>query len=177
MGEFDLKKYLAEGKLLKENSDLESYYPEWAAGEVRVGNDNVIDNGGVNANLEDLPGETLETFKSYVEAVIELNADSKELREDIASAISAIIFDGGDYESYEFDVLTKDQFKKIKTLQYGEDSIIEGNKLLKENSGVDGVIEILQEYVIDKLGADEAYIPEYDIPAIAEEIAIQFKLA
>ena len=97
MDKFNLKKYLAEGKLLKENSDLESYYPEWAAGEVRVGNDNVIDNGGVNANLEDLPGETLETFKSYVEAVIELNADSKELREDIASAISAIIFDGGDY--------------------------------------------------------------------------------
>jgi hypothetical protein len=49
------------------------------------------------------------------------------------------------------------------------------SKLLKENSGVEGVIEILQKYVIDKLGADEPYIAEDNIPQIAEEIALLFK--
>ena len=74
----------------------------------------------------------------------------------------------------------EEKFKEIiKLIESKQNEKAENilNKLLKENSGVYGVIEILQEYVIDKLGADEAYIPEYDIPAIAEEIAIQFKLA
>lgn len=49
------------------------------------------------------------------------------------------------------------------------------SKLLKENSGVDDVIEILQKYVTDKLGADEPYIAEDNIPQIAEEIAMLFE--
>ena len=49
--------------------------------------------------------------------------------------------------------------------------IAEG-KLLKENTNVSWVTEILQEYVIDTLGADEPYIAEDSIPQIAEEIAM-----
>ena len=47
-------------------------------------------------------------------------------------------------------------------------------KLLKEeiDEDVADMIELLQKYVVDKLGADEPYIPEDDIPSIAEEIAL-----
>ena len=48
MKDFDLKKYLAENRLLKEDN-LRDYWSEWAAGEVKVGNDDVIDAGGVDA--------------------------------------------------------------------------------------------------------------------------------
>jgi len=115
MDNFDLKKYLAEGRLLKEDN-LKDYWPEWAAGEVKVGNENVIDAGGVDADFENVPNETMNTFKDYVKAVKALNADSKELRNDIAGAVSMIIFSGGDFEDYEFDVLTSDQFAKIQDI-------------------------------------------------------------
>jgi hypothetical protein len=107
----DLPK-LDEGKLLKEDN-LKDYWSEWAAGEVKVGNDDVIDAGGVDADFKDVPDEAMDTFKRYVKAVKTLNADSKELRDDIAGAISAILYDGGGFEDYEFDVLTSDQFDKI----------------------------------------------------------------
>ena len=45
-----------------------------------------------------------------------LNADSKELRNDIAGAVSVINFSGGDFLDYEFDVLTAGQFSKIKDI-------------------------------------------------------------
>tara|TARA_R100001198_G_C5033715_1_gene98028 strand:- start:238 stop:486 length:249 start_codon:yes stop_codon:yes gene_type:complete len=47
-------------------------------------------------------------------------------------------------------------------------------KLLKEeiDEDVADMIELLQKYVMDKLGADEPYIPEDAIPSIAEEIAL-----
>tara|TARA_R100000908_G_C3751130_1_gene145718 strand:+ start:1788 stop:2033 length:246 start_codon:yes stop_codon:yes gene_type:complete len=54
--------------------------------------------------------------------------------------------------------------KTIKELNEGKKSNF------KED--VADMIELLQKYVMDKLGADEAYIPEDDIPAIAEEIAL-----
>ena len=113
MDNFDLKKYLAESKLLKEDN-LKDYWSEWAAGEVKVGNDDVIDAGGVDADFKDVPDDTMDTFKRYVKAVKTLNASSKELRDDIAGAISGIFYDGGGFEDYEFDVLTSDQFDKIK---------------------------------------------------------------
>jgi len=109
------KKYLAENRLLKEDN-LKDYWPEWAAGEVKVGNENVIDAGGVDADFENVPNETMNTFKDYVKAVKALNADSKELRNDIAGAVSMIIFSGGDFEDYDFDVLTADQFAKIQDI-------------------------------------------------------------
>ncbi|MDA9309744.1 hypothetical protein N9Q43_00800 [bacterium] len=110
---FDLKKYLSEGKLYEEDN-LKDYWSEWAAGEVKVGNDGVIDAGGVDADFKDVPDDTMDTFKRYVKAVKTLNASSKELRDDIAVAISGIFYDGGGFEDYEFDVLTSDQFDKIK---------------------------------------------------------------
>ena len=115
MENFDLRKYLAENKLLNEEN-LRDYWSEWAAGEVEVGNDDVIDAGGVDADFENLPNETMNTFKDYVKAVKALNADSKELRDDIAGAVSVITFSGGDFEDYEFDVLTADQFDKIQDI-------------------------------------------------------------
>ena len=113
MDNFDLKKYLAEGKLFEEDN-LKDYWSEWAAGEVEVGNDGVIDAGGVDADFKDVPDDTMDTFKRYVKAVKTLNASSKELRDDIAVAISGIFYGGGGFEDYEFDVLTSDQFDKIK---------------------------------------------------------------
>ena len=104
---------LGEGKLLKEDN-LKDYWSEWAAGEVKVGNDDVIDAGGVDADFKDVPDDTMDTFKRYVKAVKTLNASSKELRDDIAGAISGIFYGGGGFEDYEFDVLTSDQFDKIK---------------------------------------------------------------
>lgn len=149
MDKFDLKKFITEGKLLKENNDLESYYPEWAAGEVRVGNEGVIDNGGVNANLEDLPDETMETFKNYVKAVKALNADSEELRGDIAGAVSAIRYDIGRYEMYEFDVLSKDQFEKIQTMINFSD--VNENESLNELDSLSNVFDtITGEYEDDE---------------------------
>ena len=115
MDNFNLRKYLAENKLLKEDN-LRDYWSEWAAGEVEVGNDDVIDAGGVDADFENVPNETMNTFKDYVKAVKALNADSKELRDDIAGAVSAITFSGGDFEDYKFDVLTADQFDKIQDI-------------------------------------------------------------
>jgi len=113
MDNFDLKKYLAEGRLFEEDN-LKDYWPEWAAGEVEVGNDSVIDAGGVDADFKNVPLEAMNTFKDYVKAVKTLKASSKELRDDIARAVSAIRYGGGDFEDYEFDVLTSDQFDKIK---------------------------------------------------------------
>jgi len=54
--------------------------------------------------------------------------------------------------------------KTIKELNEGKKSNF------KED--VADMIELLQKYVVDKLGADEPYIPEDVIPAIAEEIAL-----
>ncbi len=51
MENFDLKKYLAEGRLLKEDN-LRDYWSEWAAGEVEVGNENVIDAGGDEVTVD-----------------------------------------------------------------------------------------------------------------------------
>jgi hypothetical protein len=110
VNDFDLRKYLAENKLLKEDN-LRDYWSEWAAGEVEVGNDDVID-----AGFENVRDETMNTFNDYVKSVKALNADSKELRNDIAGAVSGITFSGGDFEDYEFDVLTAKQFDKIKDI-------------------------------------------------------------
>ena len=115
MNNFDLRKYLAEGKLLKEDN-LKDYWSEWAAGEVEVGNDDLIDAGGVDADFEKVSDEAMDTFKRYVKAVKTLNADSKELRDDIAGAVSAILYDGGDFEDYSFNVLTADQYTKIQDI-------------------------------------------------------------
>ena len=115
MKDFDLRKYLAENKLLKEDN-LRDYWSEWAAGEVEVGNDDVIDAGGVDADFENVSDETMNTFKDYVKSVKVLNADSKELRNDIAGAVSGITFNSGDFEDYEFDILTADQFDTIKDI-------------------------------------------------------------
>ena len=102
-------KDLAEGKLLKEDN-LKDYWSEWAAGEIEVGND------AVGVEFGDADDEAMDTFKRYVKAVKTLNADSKELRDDIAGAVSAILYDGGDFEDYSFDVLTADQFTKIQNI-------------------------------------------------------------
>jgi len=120
MKDFNLREYLKNNPLLKENEDdLKGYWREWAAGEVEVGNDDVIDAGGVDADFEEVPNEAMNTFKDYVKAVKTLDAEyfnSKELRNDIAGAVSAITFDGGDFEDYTFDVLTVDQFNQIKDI-------------------------------------------------------------
>ena len=109
MKNFDLKKYLAEGRIhLTENN--QDYWSEWAAGEIEVGNDTV----GVEFGEAD--DDTMDTFKRYVKAVKSLNADSKELRNDIAGAVSTILYDGGDFEDYTFDVLTADQYTKIQDI-------------------------------------------------------------
>ena len=109
MKNFDLKKYLAEGRLhLTENN--EDYWSEWAAGEIKAGNDNVGMQFG-NANIE-----SSGVFHDYVKAVKFLNADSKELRNDIATAVSSISLLGGDFEDSEFNVLTPAQFSKIKNV-------------------------------------------------------------
>jgi hypothetical protein len=115
VGEFVVSRDITENKLLKEDN-LRDYWSEWAAGEVEVGNDGVIDAGGVDADFENVPNETMNTFKDYVKAVKALNADSKELRDDIAGAVSSITFNSGDFEDYEFDVLTAKQFDKIKDI-------------------------------------------------------------
>lgn len=102
-------------KVLKEDN-LRDYWSEWAAGEVKVGNDDVIDAGGVDADFENVPNETMNIFKDYVKVVKALNADSKELRNDIAAAISGILYSGGEFGDYTFDVLTADQFNQIKDI-------------------------------------------------------------
>jgi hypothetical protein len=116
MDNFDLKKYLTEGRLLKENVSPEELWPEWAQGEKEVGNDKVLDDEGNIKDFSSVKGETKEVFMEYVKAVQDLGAEngSPELRDDIAKAVSAIRYDVGDFEDYEFDVLTSDQFDKIK---------------------------------------------------------------
>ena len=109
MKDFDLRKYLAENKLLKEDN-LRDYWSEWAAGEIEVGNDTV------GVEFGDADDEAMGVFKDYVKAVKSLNADSKELRNDIAGAVSSILYDGGDFEDYTFDVLTADQYTKIQDI-------------------------------------------------------------
>ena len=109
MKNFDLKKYLAEGRLLKEDN-LKDYWSEWAAGEIKVGNDTV------GVEFGDADDEAMGVFKDYVKAVKSLNADSKELRNDIAGAVSSIIYDGGDFKDYSFNILTADQFTKIQNI-------------------------------------------------------------
>jgi hypothetical protein len=109
------RQYLAESVIKEDN--LKDYWPEWAAGEIEVGNDDVIDAGGINADFEKVSNEAMNTFKDYVKAVKALNADSKELRNDIARAVSSITFSGGGFEDFDFDVLTADQFSKIKSLK------------------------------------------------------------
>ena len=109
MENFDLKKYLAEGKLFEEDN-LKDYWSEWAAGEIKVGNDTV------GVEFGDADDEAMSVFKRYVKAVKALNADSKELRNDIAGAVSTILYDGGDFEDYSFNVLTADQYTKIQNI-------------------------------------------------------------
>ena len=118
MDNFDLKKYLTEGRLLKENVSPEKLWPEWAKGEKEVGNDTVLDDEGNIIDFSSAEGETEEVFMKYVKAVQGLGAenDSPELRDDIARAVSAIRYGGGDFEDYEFDVLTTDQFTKIQDI-------------------------------------------------------------
>ena len=89
------------------------YWLEWAEREVEVGNEDVIDAGGVDADLEKVSSEIMNYFEDYVRVVKTLNADSKELRGDIAAAISIIEFEDGDFEDYDFDVLTRDQWDRI----------------------------------------------------------------
>ena len=110
-----LYKELTGGSDGKEDN-LRDYWSEWAAGEVEVGNENVIDAGGINADFGKVPNETMNTFKDYVKAVKALNANSKELRNDIAGAVSSITFSDGGFEDYEYDVLTADQFSKIQDI-------------------------------------------------------------
>jgi len=100
----------------KIEDNLKDYWSEWAAGEVEVGNDDVIDAGGVDADFKDVPDDSMDTFKRYVKAVKALNANSKELRNDIAGAVSTILYDGGDFEDYSFNVLTADQYAKIQDI-------------------------------------------------------------
>ena len=109
MKNFNLKKYLAEGRIHLTEND-QDYWSEWAAGEIKVGNDNVGKQFG-DANFE-----SMGVFEDYVKAVKFLNADSKELRNDIATAVSSISFLGGDFEDSEFNVLTPAQFSKIKNV-------------------------------------------------------------
>ncbi len=109
MDNFNLKKYLAEGRLFEEDN-LKDYWPEWAAGEIEVGNDTV------GVEFGDADDEAMGVFKDYVKSVKSLNADSKELRNDIAGAVSTILYDGGDFEDYSFEVLTADQFTKIQNI-------------------------------------------------------------
>ena len=111
----DKGKPIDENKLLKEDN-LRDYWSEWAAGEIEVGNDGVIDAGGVDAEFEKVSDEAMNTFKDYVKAVKALDANSKELRNDIAGAVSTILYDGGDFEDYTFDVLTADQYTKIQDI-------------------------------------------------------------
>ena len=109
MKNFDLTKYLAEGRLFEEDN-LKDYWSEWAAGEIEVGNDTV------GVEFGDADDEAMDVFKDYVKAVKALNADSKELRNDIAGAVSTILYDGGDFEDYDFNVLTADQYTKIQDI-------------------------------------------------------------
>ena len=109
MKNFDLKKYLAEGRLFEEDN-LKDYWSEWAAGEIKVGNDTV------GVEFGDADDEAMGVFKRYVKAVKALNADSKELRDEIAGAVSTILYDGGDFEDYDFNVLTADQYTKIQDI-------------------------------------------------------------
>ena len=103
-------------KINNPEDNLRDYWSEWAAGEVEVGNENVIDAGGINADFGKVSNQTMNTFKDYVKAVKALNANSKELRNDIAGAVSSITFSDGGFEDYEYDVLTADQFSKIQNL-------------------------------------------------------------
>ncbi len=109
MDNFNLKKYLAEGRIHLTEND-QDYWPEWAAGEIKVGNNNV------GVEFGDADDEAMGVFKDYVKAVKFLNADSKELRNDIATAVSSISFLGGDFEDSEFNILTPAQFSKIKNV-------------------------------------------------------------
>ena len=58
--------------------------------------------------------------------------------------------------------------------EFNYKTYLKEGKLLKEeiDEDVADMIELLQKYVMDKLGADEPYIPEDAIPSIAEEIAL-----
>ena len=85
MDNFDLKKYLAEGRLFEEDN-LKDYWSEWAAGEIKVGNDTV------GVEFGDADDEAMSVFKRYVKAVKALNADSKELRDEIAFILEEIFF-------------------------------------------------------------------------------------
>ena len=104
-----LENDLAEGRLFEEDN-LKDYWSEWAAGEIKVGNDTV------GVEFGDADDEAMSVFKDYVKAVKALNANSKELRNDIAGAVSTILYDSGDFEDYEFDVLTADQYTKIQDI-------------------------------------------------------------
>ena len=108
------KKQFIKENTLGIDADFKDYWPEWAAKEVEIGNDSVINAGGVNANLDDVPYDVMNVFREYVNAVKTLQATSEELRDDIAAAVSGILFNSGKYEDYKFDVLTKNQFYKIK---------------------------------------------------------------
>jgi hypothetical protein len=115
MENFDLKKYLAENRLLKENVSPEELWPEWAQGEKEVGNDEILDGEGNILDFSDAEGELKEVFMEYVKAVQGLGAEngSPELRGDIAAAVSLILYDGPYFEDLEVDVLSEEQFDKI----------------------------------------------------------------
>jgi len=98
------------GGRLFEEDNLKDYWSEWVAGEIKVGNDTV------GVEFGDADDEAMSVFKDYVKAVKALNANSKELRNDIAGAVSTILYDSGDFEDYEFDVLTADQYTKIQDI-------------------------------------------------------------
>jgi len=98
------------------DNNIRDYWSEWAAGEVEVGNDGIIDAGGVDADFEKVSDEAMGVFEDYVKAVKALKANSKELRNDIAGAVSTIRYDGGDFEDYEFDVLTAKDFATIQDI-------------------------------------------------------------
>ena len=102
--------YLKEEDEFEEENNIKDYWSEWAAGEIEVGND------AVGVEFGDANAESMSVFKYYVKAVKALNADSKELRDDIAAAISSLLYDGGGFEDYSFDVLTADQFTKIQDI-------------------------------------------------------------
>lgn len=174
MDKFNLKKYLAEGKLLKEDFNYE---------EERAKLDTPERASMIARKLADLEDENEE------EVIGNGSPYSDEIRRDEANNLADDIeLEGDEKQTFIADLMkaTEDTTSSpsgspwdtfYDTANLIMKKYLAEGKLLKENSGVDGVIEILQEYVIDKLGADEPYIPEYDIPAIAEEIAIQFKLA
>lgn len=96
-------------KPLNEVYSKDDLFDSWREGELEVGNTILKD----ITSPDDLDGDNKVSYEKYVEVI---NKYPNLNLHDTAAAVSSILFGVGEYEDFDFEELSKDEFDQIKEL-------------------------------------------------------------